>query len=531
MASSNISAFYPELNKNYVYLTSLQNSQSEKGKNLYRSASSAISGALENFGAGDAWKTAYGNLNDLVKRERAAEQEFLSTNLKGVTLEEVKSYGFKQMIDSFNEILNYQTTYQTNIERIIAMEEGVLKNGQVDRIYSLVNYTLPGELRKYLQTILKTKEDLERFMQGDMDEQIKKETAAIIQAQIIKVYGEKGSASKEYKEFSQLMQSLLSEGEFVKRVLQGYGVSPEQLRTSYTEKSKQNALFESFQPKDLMLKRQGGNMFETFTNEVLQAVSASFKGKTLATGNLNNMKADHIIEIGIENLGEKLKKAVEGEKGQGERSIRMKNIHALKKFFADIKNIQGSIVEVSDKNYRLNSQSFAEEKGFAAETPSFENLGKVLGTAMSKNFEDVEDLVFVLANTGNLRINQQTEGLEKYLATTIGNFLFDDIVITDFLDDQVSSINRIHVFNLGGIYIPLSVFLQAAYDAFTAISVDYSDFVNVKISPGKLQYQTQEDGLESEDWTDLYQQAVTKGHVAFHFFGNFTSFIAQHIRG
>ena len=144
----------------------------------------------------------------------------------------------------------------------------------------------------------------------------------------------------------------------------------------------------------------------------------------------------------------------------------MKNIKALEKFFDDLRDIEGSIVFVSDKNYRLNSQSFAENKGFGAETPSIENLNKVLGRAMTKNVNDLEDLIFVLANTGNERINEETEEIERYLATMIGSFVFDDVAITDQLDDQASSINRIHVFNLGNIYIPLSVFLQAAYEAF-----------------------------------------------------------------
>jgi hypothetical protein len=109
----------------------------------------------------------------------------------------------------------------------------------------------------------------------------------------------------------------------------------------------------------------------------------------------------------------------------------MKNIKALEKFFDDLHEVKGSIVFVSDKNYRLNAQSFADNKGFGAETPSFENLNKVLGKAMTKNFGDLEDLIFVLANTGNDRINDETEGIERYLATMIGNFVFDDVVITD----------------------------------------------------------------------------------------------------
>lgn len=50
---------------------------------------------------------------------------------------------------------------------------------------------------------------------------------------------------------------------------------------------------------------------------------------------------------------------------------------------------------------------------------------------------------------------------------------------------------------------------------------DFSDYVNVHISPNKLDYKKQTDGLTQEDWSKLYQKVISEGHVAFHFFGNF----------
>ena len=47
-------------------------------------------------------------------------------------------------------------------------------------------------------------------------------------------------------------------------------------------------------------------MFETMIDQVLQAVAASFQGKAIHTGSMNNMKADHIITIGLGNLEQKL---------------------------------------------------------------------------------------------------------------------------------------------------------------------------------------------------------------------------------
>jgi hypothetical protein len=74
-----------------------------------------------------------------------------------------------------------------------------------------------------------------------------------------------------------------------------------------------------------------------------------------------------------------------------------------------------------------------------------------------------------LANSGTNLINEkETSEATHYLATLIGYFLFDDIDIKNFIPTQPSAI---HLLNLDGVYIPLSVFLEAACEAF-ATSVE-----------------------------------------------------------
>jgi hypothetical protein len=46
-----------------------------------------ISESKASFGGGAAWRQAYGNLQSLIATERSAEEDFLASNLKGVTLE------------------------------------------------------------------------------------------------------------------------------------------------------------------------------------------------------------------------------------------------------------------------------------------------------------------------------------------------------------------------------------------------------------------------------------------------------------
>lgn len=526
---------YPDsFSKKRIYLTSLESEPNEIAKNLYLTAKNEISAAKANFFQGAAWRSAYSNLQSLIQTERAAEQGFLSANLKGITLEEIQGYRFKEMIEAFNRILSYESTFRTNLSRVLAMDQGANKTGQIDRLYALLNYSLPQKLGQYLTKLIGSSfEEVDKLLSGQYDGQILEEAAEIIRLEIQKVYGEGGSASAEYIEFANLLTKLLDEGALVNQILMGYGVSPYQLREQFTSiQAKAGGAGKNGKtigPKELMLKRQGGVMFETMIDQVLQAVAASFQGKAIHTGSMNNMKADHIITIGLGNLEQKLQEMVDSQKGQGERSIRLKNIKALEQFLTDLRETTGSIVFVSDKNYRLNSQEFAQKKGFGAEEPTFENLEKVLSRAMTRNLSDLENLIFVLANTGEGRINQETEQIERYLATMIGNFVFDDVVLTDQLNDQNSSLNRIHVFNLGNIYVPLSVFLEAVYFAMQQVSRDYTDYVNVQISPGDLEYEKQQDGLDEADWSMLYSQVIRSGKVSFHFFGNFIQFIKQHL--
>jgi len=65
-----------------------------------------------------------------------------------------------------------------------------------------------------------------------------------------------------------------------------------------------------------------------------------------------------------------------------------------------------------------------------------------------------------LRNTGNEMINTNGDNIDivrRTLASLIGNFLFDDVVISNEL--KPANINAVHLLNLDNIYIPLSVFL------------------------------------------------------------------------
>lgn len=515
-------AFYPPENSvGYVYLKSLVNEEGEKGKETASWASSLVSSKAGQFGSEGTMDIALNSLGGLVGREREAENQFLSEQL-GIDVQQIKNYDFKQLIDKFNTILNLESTYRTNIERIKMMsKEG--SQGNIDRLYTVVNYELPDAIFKFIETYLG--EDLDRLeglMLGKYDGDLEDKAARFLTEKLKIIYAKDSSADEGYKEFAEMIRSISHTDPLIQNLLRNYGLTTEQLRQSVIEKRKEK---KTVTAKNIYLQRRGGNAFEVMVQKVLDSISAEKNGIAINTGSLNNMKADHIMTFGISSPEEMLRDINGGIKIDDD-STRLKNIELLSQFFERIKKVNSSIVFISDKNYNLKTSSFAAMKGFAAETPTLANLGGVLSRAGVSN---IDDLVFALANTGSGRFNVSAANMERFIATKIGNFLFDDIVITDTLDDYSSSMNRIHVFNLGGIYVPLSVFLESAYQALNSISGQYQEYINVKYHATSIPYAEQKDGLTRSDWVELYNHVISKSTIAIHFFGDFMQFIQKNL--
>ena len=193
--------------------------------------------------------------------------------------------------------------------------------------------------------------------------------------------------------------------------------------------------------------------------------------------------------------------------------------------FKDLEAAKGDIVFVSDKSYNFMGKTF---EGFAAESPSLRVVAKILDKA-KVNGDLIEHLLFITANSGPGRINgNNLEDVRKFLASAIGNFMFDDVVISDELQSEgLSDINRMHVFNLNNIYVPFSVLLKGLYDALQSTQKDYKRIVNIGFSPMSLNYQEQKDGLTKTDWTKLYNSTLIKSKFHIHFFKNFADFIKE----
>ena len=267
-----------------------------------------------------------------------------------------------------------------------------------------------------------------------------------------------------------------------------------------------------------------GNVLEVVEALTQNILQESLGGNTYRTG-ATGMKADNIITY---NISVDLTQVFSETETEKTRSVRARSIDLLDKMFKKVGAEGGYIVEISDKNYSLTSDKFAENKGFAAQTNfklnNFEEVLKKMGVDQGVR----SSLMFVLANTDSELIGgADANDVCRFVATYLGYFLFDDLQITNEIAGMKTQ--AVHLFNLDGIYIPLSVFLRAAHYAFTQLPTQVSDYVNVQFN-SRFNYKKQIDGLQEEDWTRLYQQRLTESSLDIHFFGNFVQFIKDNIK-
>ena len=132
------------------------------------------------------------------------------------------------------------------------------------------------------------------------------------------------------------------------------------------------------------------------------------------------------------------------------------------------------IVEISAKNYTLGNNF----QGFTAQDKvTIDNFAATL-EAYGYNNERLDPLVFALLNTGPDTLRQGTDEICKNISTLIAYFLFDDIDM-----DLNTPAKAIHLFNLDGIYVPLSSFLFAAYDSLKDFEKASKDYVSVSYRP------------------------------------------------
>ncbi len=175
----------------------------------------------------------------------------------------------------------------------------------------------------------------------------------------------------------------------------------------------------------------------------------------------------------------------------------------------------GFIVYTNAKNYQLNAKFGGYSAGAAISLFDLEGrLGRFI--------DNVDDLIMVLINAGKGAIAEGDTGEASHiLAQAIAYALFDD---WDFIGVSGGSGKAIHVMNLNGVLIPLSVFLYSLGKAIDDAAKNPEGFVSVSISPASYDVST-EGSYGMSKWNQNITFGKQNTKIKYHFMKNITSFL------
>ena len=135
----------------------------------------------------------------------------------------------------------------------------------------------------------------------------------------------------------------------------------------------------------------------------------------------------------------------------------------------------------------------------------------------------IDNLIFALLNIGPDTLSSDVSVVSDNISSLIGYFLFDDIDM-----DVGLKVDAIHLFNLNGIYVPLSSFLFAAYEAFFSTNYNFDGFIQTNYNPEPIAYEKQKN-LTAQSWEMVRNEKLKQKTLSIHFLKNFSSFISKYL--
>lgn len=279
------------------------------------------------------------------------------------------------------------------------------------------------------------------------------------------------------------------------------------------------------------IHQTGGYNMENYINFVVnEAVRKNFKAtdnlksiKSYTTGD-TGQKADTVITIGLNTS------AIEKWLETQQFGTREKDRYALMNLQRRLKDLKGGFVVYTNvKNYKVDSdfRSHGFSAGQAIKLRAFSNMTHYL-------IKDGKYFTVAIMNTIPGALNDSNyESVKTAMARSVAAFLFDDF---STIGNEMSqnATNAIHLFNLEGIYVPLSWFFYHLSQVF-GNSGDANTLVRVNIKiPKEIEFQTQE---KQNYWKQLFPEqsawryqadlALDNTTIQMHFLGAIKELLSQ----
>lgn len=439
-----------------------------------------------------------------------------------------KDRGFKEVVDALNATLNLKEVYERN--KILIKETQGQKG-----VYSWFptyfmkawEKELPGIEKKFTEEFGRIG-DITIALKNVLDQELPR----VLELGIKKMLdGPEVENSKVPPRLKKAYSSLISEigqistaGSVANQIYKTYQL--EDLKQMLLKEMTQDINLGSFNNKiDEMIHSnihsRGGYTLEAIETAIFQQISRGLKGKTFHSGDLG-IKADNILTFDIdpEIIYDTFEKA-----GQD----RDRNVQAFSDLGEKISKLnKGFIVYSSDKNYTLNKDFSGFSSGNAERVEAF------LDRAY-KNSDSLNTLLGTINQLGKgAMLENQEAAFEKLIAQDVAYMLFDDYTTIGEADMGGRSI---HVMNLNGIMIPLSMILTLLADAIDA-AYDNERFVkrivnvDIKVPPIEFKEKTDQQAWEEAHpgqnaWDYQRQEVLRKSYIHSKFLSSFKSIVRE----
>lgn len=294
--------------------------------------------------------------------------------------------------------------------------------------------------------------------------------------------------------------------------------------------------------------QRAGFTYEAFRLQGLEIVAdrlrkKGFKVQVDDTGKKGNQSADQTMYIGFDTSV--IQDILDDWTISTTGSLREYNYDKIREIQERLKNVDnnGYVVYVSDKNYALG-ESFKERGGFAAKSQNYKNFKNIM-MKVEKNFSLVMPAILQCIPGAIAGGTGQKEQWEEEIANYIAFMLFDDFETIGKDMVNTGNINYIHLMDLNGVMIPLSLILFLLSKAMKqAENIDQSSIVVTDISlPDYIMYPGQgiygrytnnagEKPTEDEliqMWNEQRKEAIAKTTIQIHFLKDLREILQEYV--
>lgn len=533
------------LSQEYVYYESLSYDGDPTHKRLYNQAKNS----LEVLSGHNTQIETAATLAQMAAAERQKEIAFLTNVFGNINVSEAhlgnKNAG-KIIIEAFNSTLGLKKAYDRNIARIMS-DDG--RTHQVD-IASFFDSYIATQFNKYIGLAIYNairqfntgKVDILVALENQVDKALNNAIDGAIEAALNSrtFVGIDSETDDAYQELLAYINNNMGAKDWLKTHLyHNYKLDQvkqylmSEIKSDMTQQDRKKVYTDAKKKisNGVDRYRQGGFTREYLANIVSQMVidglsnakGVSVNGTVHHTGKIGQMKADNILTFNIPN--NIVNNAFNSLNGGGTRE---KNVGIIKELGEKLSNIDdGYIVYTSSKNYTIND-GFKKRGGFnSGEEMSLKTFRTLLQDSpfSSHAYSMVGGIMQLLKGAvGYGRKNEYITAIARYIAY----FLFDDIGIIG-TNIKGSSPTALHLFDLDGIYIPLSFFLELLSDAFKSIQkTQPTDLVKVSIKGAdkSIMYPWPQE-YTTEMWHKQGEDALNTIKISAKFLADFKNIISN----